>query len=217
MTNRNKLVAGIGGAALVAGLVGMGSFALWSDNAATDAGVVTAGTLEVANVGMIWDDISTDLPETPIVNIDAWKVVPGDTLELKVDLDVALEGENLAAELDISELENALVDANVQGLVTLDATLAEADGTPVSPEDGAYRFSSATAVNGGQELGGVEAPATLDGTRDVTATVVINVSETASADELKKLELADFTDTGVSLTQVRDGRGFTEAGGGEEG
>ena len=212
MTNRNKLVAGIGGAALVAGLVGMGSFALWSDNATTDAGIVSAGTLEVDNVGIYWDDISTDLPSAIIEDIDAWKVVPGDTLQLKVDLDVALDGENLAAELDLSELENALVDANVQDLVTLDATLAEADGTPVSPENGAYRFSSATAINGGQELGGVKAPATLDGTRDVTATVVINVSETASADELKTLELADFTDTGVSLTQVRDGQGFTPGG-----
>lgn len=212
MKNRNKLVAGIGGAALVAGLVGMGSFALWSDSDTTDAGIVTAGTLEVDNVGMFWDDISTDLPEAPIANVDAWKVVPGDTLRLTVDLDVALEGENLAAELDISDLENALVDANVQDLVTLNATLAEADGTPVSPENGVYRFSSATAVNGGQELGGVKAPAALDGERDVTATVVIDVSEDASADELKTLALADFSDTGVSLTQVRDGQGFVVEG-----
>lgn len=216
MKNRNKLVAGIGGAAIVAGLVGMGSFALWSDNAATDAGIVSAGTLEVDNVGIYWDDISTDLPEAPIDAVEDWKVVPGDTLRLTVDLDVALEGENLAAELDLSELENALVDANVQDLVTLDATLAEADGTPVSPENGVYRFST-DAANGGQELGGVKAPVELDGARDVTATVVIDVSEDASADELKKLELADFTDTGVSLTQVRDGQGFTEAGGSEEG
>lgn len=212
MKNRNKLVAGIGGAAIVAGLVGMGSFALWSDSDTTDAGIVTAGNLEVDNVGVFWDDVSTDLPDTPIANVDDWKVVPGDTLRLTLDLDVALEGENLAANLDVSQIENALVEANVQDLVTLDATLADADGTPVSPENGVYRFSSATAVHGGQELGGVKAPAALDGEREVTVTVVINVSEDASADELKKLDLVDFTDTGVSLTQVREGQGFVVEG-----
>ena len=212
MKNRNKLVAGIGGAALVAGLVGMGSFALWSDSDTTDAGIVTAGNLEVENVGMIWDDVSGDVAGKRIDNIDDWRVVPGDTLKLQVDLDLALEGENLAAELDLSELENALVEANVQELVTLDATLEQyADQTPIAADNGVYRFATTDPANE-QEFGGVKVPAALGGDAEATAVVVISVSEDASADQLKKLELADFTDTGVSLTQVRDGQGFTTEG-----
>lgn len=207
MKNRNKLIAGVGGVALIAGIAGMGTFALWSDTDTADAGVVTAGLLDVEQMETSWDDISGDLPRTSIEDINTWRVVPGDTLEMVTTIDLALDGDNLAANLNVDDLENALVEANVQNYVTLNVALTDAEDNAIVEENGVYRFS-ADENNGGQELGGVKVGDTLDGTADVTATVTLDFSETTPEQALQNLPLADFSEAGVTLTQVRDGDGF---------
>lgn len=212
MKARNKLVAGVGGVALIAGIAGMSTFALWSDTDTADAGVVVAGNLEVATVANVLDDISPDVEGAGEVGAPIgpdFRAVPGDVVRMTSEIDLGLRGDNLVATLDTTTLEEGIVAAGAEDYVTLDFQLYEADGTtPISAEaDGNYRFNPASAdINNG----GVRVPDATDGTPDVVAKVTITFDETTPDQELQNLDLASFENAGVTLTQVRDGQGFVD-------
>jgi len=206
--NRTKLIAGVGGVALIAGIAGMSTFALWSDNASVPGGTVTAGTLQVAEVDTYWTDVSPDVAERGIADIATYELVPGDVVQLTSEVDVALEGANLAANLDISTLEQGVIEAGAEDYVDISVQLYDGTGAPFNVDtNGNYRFSASDAY---ENLGGIQVPATLDDAADVTAEVTITFDAATPDQVLTGLDLASFADSGVELTQVREGQGFVE-------
>lgn len=98
----NKLIKGAiaGTAGVVLLLGGGGTLALWNSSTVVAAGPVSSGTLAVSASGLpSWMDVSSDKTAASIPAIAAFKMVPGDTVELTQDLTVTATGNNLKATL----------------------------------------------------------------------------------------------------------------------
>lgn len=126
----NRLVKGsVWGAAGVALLLGgTGTFALWSDGAELGSTEqVQAGHLYIDEVGEgVWYDVTgVDIPTfedaaaldaflaehgTPVADVDAHGIVPGDTLWYVGSVDVVAQGANLKATLGIDVPEGTFRD-----------------------------------------------------------------------------------------------------------
>jgi alternate signal-mediated exported protein len=103
MNNKTKgVIAGIAGITLLAG---GSTFALWSDSDAAAGGTIVNGDLDVKALGALaWKDVSGDRTDSPhTIDLTTWKMVPGDTIEGTQEIDVALLGDNLSAELSLSK------------------------------------------------------------------------------------------------------------------
>jgi len=105
--SRGIVALGAGAALLLAG----SSFALWHDQSRAEVGTLTTGQLAVQASEVTWRDGSTPSHEDPInldgsqIDIDDFVLAPGDRLIVEQEVDLALEGDNLTAEAEIS-LEN---------------------------------------------------------------------------------------------------------------
>jgi predicted ribosomally synthesized peptide with SipW-like signal peptide len=129
---RGMLWLGVGAVTAIA-LAGGGTFALWSDSLTLSGGSITAGNLDIAQVGstQLWDvsDDRTDalegVPGTGMDDTDTdgpeedrewlmghkvtsdWRAVPGDKVLAEFQADVTLVGDNLVAALSVDGLNNA--------------------------------------------------------------------------------------------------------------
>lgn len=199
------IVAGAAGAAL---LMGGATFALWNDSAAVAGGAITAGNLDVAAGTVSWQDVSADRTQGDHeINLDTFRIVPGDTIEGTLPLTAALEGDNLVAELSLDKLG---VSGNGQLLAELaehatyevrlgDETLVEA--TPLAKAQ-PLRFTSEDNKQNVAELPTL--PAAL--TDDPNLEVVLSVTFDSDVDERELVQAkAALKAFDVTFTQVRDG------------
>jgi alternate signal-mediated exported protein len=169
----NKLTKGaIAGAAGVALLLGGGgTFALWSSSQTVVAGPVRSGALSMDPLTpATWRDVSTDLvggPRTiPASEVSAYRIVPGDSLEIVQNATVHATGKNLKAKLIIEPLSLMTDAANAafrDSLVyAVNLTL---NGTAVTPNsDGTFPI---TGIEGDSSLvytATITFPATVSGT-----------------------------------------------------
>jgi spore coat-associated protein N len=92
---KGALAAGAAGILL---LGGAGTFALWEDSASITAGTVSTGELELDLGTGTWAQTAT--PATPI-NINTFKIVPGDSLTYTTSVTATATGDNLTGELKI--------------------------------------------------------------------------------------------------------------------
>jgi alternate signal-mediated exported protein len=188
----NKLVKGsIAGAVGIALLLGgAGTFALWSDNAAVNGGIVQTGTLDIALTGTAaWKDISPDAANTTWV-VATDRLVPGDTVTLTQDVTVVATGKNLKALL-----------AYTAGSITINSTVAPAVVVSLS----------ATKVSGDATI----SAGTLANTYNILpvsgGTSVFRVVITVAYDKLIPVNqvgqtlsnAVDLTAANFTLTQVR--------------
>ena len=195
------VIAGIAGAAL---LMGGTTFALWSDSDTVDGAEITAGNLDVAVLGdpgsqWSWQDISADRTDNSHeIDLADFRIIPGDTIEGTVALDVALEGENMVAAL------GANLGAASGDLTNLDIDVAVTDsnGDPVTLNSGG------TLVFASQDNGNPDPQtlttvgATLDDTADVTVTVTVTFpASTGGQDHVTDSIALDGAT--VTLDQVR--------------
>ena len=195
------VIAGIAGAAL---LMGGTTFALWSDSDTVDGAEITAGNLDVAVLGdpgsqWSWQDISADRTDNSHeIDLADFRIIPGDTIEGTVALDVALEGENMVAAL------GANLGAASGDLTNLDIDVAVTDsnGDPVTLNSGG------TLVLASQDNGNPDPQtlttvgSTLDSSADVTVTVTVTFpASTGGQDHVTDSIALDGAT--VTLDQVR--------------
>jgi alternate signal-mediated exported protein len=114
----NKLTSGaiVGTLGIALLLGGAGTFAMWNTSATSELGSVASGTLSIAsNNNAAWKNISADAPAggTTIPSIAAYKIVPGDTIQMTQTFSVAATGNNLVATLgyDDASIKTTGVDA----------------------------------------------------------------------------------------------------------
>lgn len=116
-------IAGAAGIVLLLG--GAGTFALWNDSTSFDGGTITSGTLSIDDSATgAWKDVSSDGPVggTAIADIDAFRVVPGDTLAYTQNITIHATGDNLLATFGYS-LSGGDVAAPVSATVTVKDSL----------------------------------------------------------------------------------------------
>ncbi|MFS0703086.1 alternate-type signal peptide domain-containing protein [Cellulomonas sp. 179-A 9B4 NHS] len=214
MNNKTKGI--IAGAAGIALLAGGATFATWSDTVNVGGGEIESGKLDVAIVNTPqWFDVSADRADgtaaaTPVtqlrghqVDLSSWKIVPGDAVEATYAFDVALEGDNLAAQLRL---------ANINALATNGGTATYKVYTADATSPTGYRDISASVTAGGvltfvgADAGtGLKNPSNITVNADATADVyvVVTVGFDANLQENQNAIVAAMNGVGVSLTQVR--------------
>ncbi|MFC4553853.1 alternate-type signal peptide domain-containing protein [Georgenia faecalis] len=134
----NKSKGALAGVAAVALLAGGSTYALWTDDAEADGGTITAGNLAVDLVGSPqWRDVSgVEGPDGEGVDIDLdrFRVIPGDTIEGTFSIDAALEGDNMLAELGITLGGQAVDGQTVMFPADINATYSVlgADDEPIT-------------------------------------------------------------------------------------
>lgn len=213
MKNKTKgLIAGIAGIAL---LTGGSTFALWSDSATVAGGTITNGNLDIAALGTpTWQDVSDDREDGPhdIIDIAEWRMVPGDVAEGTYSFEVALEGDNLVANLGVDTTASPLPTG-----VTVTYDVLDEAGTVVAEDvelgtDSTLRFA---AGRDGQDDGAPDNTDTivvdktaLEGA-DANLTVVVTVSFAASTgNQVSVTEESVLGNLLVSLSQDRSGVDF---------
>lgn len=202
------VIAGVAGAAL---LMGGTTFALWSDSADAPGGQITAGNLDVALVGdPAWQDVSADRTDNPHpIDLSTFRIVPGDTIEGSYAVDLALEGDNMVANL-------ALVGGGVSGdlaagLIDVSYTVEDATGAVVATGDSTgVDLDLASADNSNNVAALATAPAALDNAADYTVVVSVTFDAATSAQDLATTT-ANLAAASIQLNQTRDagtGGGF---------
>lgn len=202
---KNKTKGAIAAVAGVALLAGGSTFALWSASDSASGGTITNGNLAVkASSTMAWTDVSADRTDSPhAIDLATWQMVPGDEVEGSQGIDVALQGDNLAATLTLSAKAGTVLPTGVTvtyDVVQGDDVLAQdvVVGTPVVLQ---LQSAENPADVGRTVVGG-----TLDGTADLT--VVTHVSfDKSTADQTSVLAPSTLAGLSVSLEQVRTGSG----------
>lgn len=202
----NKKTTGfVAGAAGVALLMSGATFALWSDSTGADGGDITSGNLEVNPLGTTWTDVSDDRTDQGHeINLETFRIVPGDTIRGSFPVDVGLEGDNLVAALNLVNPRLDGADGLIAGLHVTYTVLDAAD-QPVGNGD-AITITLASEDNRNAD-GLVQVPAATDGTADFTVLVDVTFDETTVNRDLVQSQAA-LAGSNVSLTQVREGTGF---------
>lgn len=202
------IVAGAAGAAL---LVGGATFALWSDSAPVAGGTITAGNLDVEAVAPEWKDVSADRTGGPhAIDLETFRIVPGDTIQGTFGFKAALEGDNMVAELSLDQVaaqgellaelaEHATFQVVSGGTVIDSGDLDEAEGLLFASADNSQNVAALPTL-----------PATLGTDPNVSLVVELTFDEDVAEQDLVGAT-ALLEDFHVTLTQVRDagvGGGF---------
>lgn len=206
--------------ALAASLGGGAVYAAWSDSEQAGGGTITAGNLDVALVGDetgAWQDVSADRSDSPHeIDLDTFKIVPGDTIQGTYAVDAALQGDNLVAKLGMKNAQTGTPVGNLIGDtngVKITYSLVKADGSPVAGAtdiavgtDTNVTFAAADNSNKGDLP---TLPAELDETADYNV-VVKATFDANTPDQTRVKTQAALSDMTVSLDQVRSGAaGYT--------
>lgn len=203
----NKLIKGaVTGAAGIALLLGgAGSFAAWNDQAKIAPGNITTGTLSIAATAgatPTWTDLTTNTT-LATAQLASYVFAPGDTLELKENVTISVQGNNLQGQLSATgptQTDSTTATGKAAGVfkvttsfdtaasditTTNGATIANT-GTSTSP---VYTVSAGT--NG--QVGTITLPVIVDINLPATA---LNATENAAV---------NLTSIGVDLTQSGPG------------
>lgn len=100
----NKTKGAIAAVAALALLAGGSTFALWNASITAEGGTITAGNLHVALLGEpTWEDRSYDSdPEDWQIEVSSFHMAPGDTIKGTYEIDAALQGESMLADLTLT-------------------------------------------------------------------------------------------------------------------
>ncbi|MGM7668608.1 alternate-type signal peptide domain-containing protein [Microbacterium sp. A93] len=159
---KGAIVTGLGVALL---LGGGGTLAVWNADQASNAGAITAGDLNLtAHTGVWTSDVTGRIDD-----VNAYRVVPGETLTYEQPVTVALEGDGMRATLSVKgAADNGF--AATDGVTVSDVTLTNEDGLSISDEltpavDGAFTASATFAFESyeGQGRAGVNESVDLSG------------------------------------------------------
>ncbi|WP_217133845.1 alternate-type signal peptide domain-containing protein [Leucobacter chinensis] len=191
-------IAGAAGAAL---LLGGSTFALWSDSVQAPGGEIQSGNLEVAVTGSQWNDISAGGDTGREITLADFKVVPGDTIEGSFDVDLALQGDNLAAELRLAGGQ-AFSGALAAGFIDVSYSVEDAAGNEVLSGNSSGVNLDLVSLKNRAPGNAVAVPASIDGTADLTVKVAVTFNAETKDRDLVEAAAALET-SAIELVQVR--------------
>ncbi|WP_120003236.1 alternate-type signal peptide domain-containing protein [Nesterenkonia muleiensis] len=200
----NKKMTGfVAGAAGVALLMSGGTYALWSDSADVDGGTITSGNLEVDFLKSSWKDVSKDRSDYPhSIDLEDFKIIPGDTIEGTFPVDVGLEGENLVADLAFVGGGEPLGEL-AEGL-EVTYTVLDAEGEEVASGTGGSVTVTLASEDNPLAENLIQVPDTTDGQAEFSVEVSVYFDTDTPERELVQ-STAALAGGSVELTQVREG------------
>lgn len=213
----NKLKAGAAGIAAAAILAGGSTFALWDKTAGVEGGTITNGTLDVSAVAVGQFDTSTDrsdaaaIPGTEltghVIDLDTWRGAPGDKVAFVYDVDGALQGDNLTANLAVATADGTPL-ASGNGWSFQYRLYDTAGDEVVAGVDSfnAIRFSSADNTRNVRSIATM--PTTLAATGGEYKLVVEGTFDPETADTDEVTDVTDLAALTVSLEQSRLTNGY---------
>ncbi|WP_313817621.1 alternate-type signal peptide domain-containing protein [Citricoccus sp.] len=182
------------GAAVVLLLGTGGTLAFW--NSTVDTGeptTITAGNLALTQTGTpAWTIAHTDGTATPVADISAVRIVPGDTLVFSADYQIAAQGQNLAFEATVAEGAITAVDGADAADAALAGQLAQSAAFTINGEAGP------TATIGHNS----NAEGLYDVTIDVDLDWPFGAAGSPDVDNPAKTGQVDLSAFAVSVTQV---------------
>lgn len=199
------VVAGIAGAAL---LMGGTTFALWSDSDTVDGAELTSGNLDIGVSEWAWQDVSGDRSGEPHdIDLNEFKIIPGDTIAGTFDVDLTLEGDNMAALVQLVGSDGEITSADdlvsgdlADGLVDVTFEVAwDGISVPATFDDvteGVLLYSYDNTDPGAFQL--------PDATESVTVTVTVTFDENTEDQVLTQAQAA-LAASSFELAQVRSG------------
>ncbi|GIG38992.1 alternate-type signal peptide domain-containing protein [Cellulomonas phragmiteti] len=210
----NKKTKGIlAGTAGVALLAGGATFATWSDEAFLGGGSIVSGDFAVTpGDAPVWYDVSGDrvdaVDPAPVtgtlgheIDLATWKIVPEDTAEAAYEFDVTLEGDNLAAQLNLSGLDAV---AGNGGEVTYRVYVPGATAGSYTEITGITNDTlTFVAHDAAANLKAGAGNIVVDDTSATDVVVVVSVSFDADDTDFTGDDIVDLDGIGVTLTQVR--------------
>ncbi|MGL3151371.1 alternate-type signal peptide domain-containing protein [Microbacterium sp. A82] len=106
VSSRTKAIIAIAAGAVL--LLGGGTtLAYWSTTQTLAGGTVASGDLDIQPVGgQTWTLVGEDGTEVVVTDLSTIDIVPGDTLQLTGDFALTLIGDNLVADLTVSDVAN---------------------------------------------------------------------------------------------------------------
>lgn len=179
--------------------------ALWSDGADVPGTSITNGNLDLEAADSTLYDISPDANKTPRpITSETFRSVPGDTLRLESGIKAALEGDNILAKLDMTELDgklNALgnrVHVKTFEIQTKDGKVIS-DGTD---GDKVWMFAPEGSTLP-EAANYIKLPKTIPAETGLKVVVEVTFDINTPDRELVQKELFNLSQTGVTLKQVR--------------
>lgn len=120
MKKQTKAAVAAGAGAILL-LGGAGSLAYWNDSGATPGGEISSGQLSLDDCtgGGVWTDANDDT----VININTFKVVPGDSVSYVCETAINATGDNLTATLTV-DIGDVTGDADLEAALnpTISAT-----------------------------------------------------------------------------------------------
>ncbi|CAM2932182.1 alternate-type signal peptide domain-containing protein [Prescottella defluvii] len=153
MNKKTKGAIAAGAAALLlAG--GAGTFAAWNDTETLDGGTITAGKLQFTGTttGTWYEDAATEGNE---VDLETFKIVPGDVLVYKATTTFIAEGTNLNATLTLDPGTAGTFDGLTWGTPTVTATGVDSATGVISSQAGPRSATVETTVTFDADTDGV--------------------------------------------------------------
>lgn len=198
----------LAGAAGLGLLLGGSTFALWSDSANLDAQRIRSGNLEVKVNEANWRDISPDRTDKGRrghhINLERFRIIPGDKIQARYPVNVALEGENMVAQLKLTEAGKKHASDELTKGLDIEYAIQDRWGRTVdtSGKDGSRIFLAAKDNGNAGNLPRVDADSA--GRAEFTVTVTVTFKEGTSDRDLTQAQ-ALLKDSELELQQVRAG------------
>lgn len=185
----------IAAGAAVALLLGTGgTLAYW--NSTVDTGgstTITAGNLALSQTTPPnWSILAADGTETPVADISAVRVVPGDTLVFSAGYQIAAQGQNLSFEASVAEGAIAPVDGADPADTALATRLAQTAAFTIDGEPGPTATIDHTS----------NAEGLYDVTIDVNLDWAFGDDTSPDLDNPAKTGQVDLSQFAVSVAQV---------------
>lgn len=156
---------------------GGGTLAVWNVQQDAAAGTVASGDLNLVAGAGAW----TVAGQAGPIDIDTYRIVPGDTLTYTQTLDITLDGDNISANLSVVN-PNGINGGFVDGTYTTSAVTLTKDGQAISnPLDEDDDLTDAVASVSFAFLPGTTGRASADATFDFSK-VAFKLEQNAPAD-----------------------------------
>lgn len=175
-------------------LLGGSTYALWSaTGTANTSATVSTGDLKVTAASVQqWFNVTTPTSPAVITDLSAYRLVPGQTLKLKQDLNIIVVGNNISGKLQVN-IPNSTLSIPLMNQAKFTLSLLDKTGAVLGTITPAVNTSNSLALNV-QNLPRTSSVGDL-------YTVEISVALPSTADNLTKLQTANLGDMSITLTQ----------------
>jgi len=206
---KNTTKGFLAGAAGLGLILGGSTFALWTDDADLSSERITAGNLEVKVNEANWKDMSKDRTDRGWrghdIDLESFRIIPGDKIQARYPISVGLEGENMVAKLHLATKgKKGGAEGELAEGLDISYEVLDSRGKPVSRGDHKGAEVTLASEDNGNARGLVRVDAEPGKKADFYVVVTVEFDEDTDERDLVETQ-ATLADAEIELKQVRKG------------